>query len=149
MRPVEMRAVEISRSRRGRGVMSARWLSQEWLDEQVRLGASQPERPGATAKLQYVVTGGPDGEISYYWLLEDGKLLEARLGELEGAEVTMTQSYDDAMRIQKGELDANAAFMQGRLKVTGNMAKLMALLPITNSPEYKELQKELLLITDF
>jgi putative sterol carrier protein len=53
------------------------------------------------------------------------------------------------MRIQKGELDANAAFMQGRVKVTGNMAKLMAMLPITNSAEYKQLQVETLEITEF
>jgi putative sterol carrier protein len=53
------------------------------------------------------------------------------------------------MRIQKGELDANAAFMQGRVKVTGNMAKLMSLLPITNSPEYKALQVQVLELTEF
>lgn len=127
----------------------AKWLSQEWLDEGRSLSASQPERPGATARMQYVVTGGPEGDVKYYWVLENGKLLESKLGELEDAEVTLTQSYDDAMRIQKGELDPNAAFMQGRVKVTGNMAKLMALLPITNSPEYKALQGEILAITEF
>ena len=63
--------------------------------------------------------------------------------------MTLTESYEDAMRIQKGELDANAAFMQGRVKVTGNMAKLMAMLPITNSAEYKQLQVETLEITEF
>ena len=63
--------------------------------------------------------------------------------------MTLTESYEDAMRIQKGELDANAAFMQGRVKVTGNMAKLMAMLPITNSAEYKQLQIETLEITEF
>ena len=83
--------------------------------------------------MQYVITGGPDGDVRYYWVLENGKLLESKLGELPDAEVTLTQTYEDAMRIQKGELDANAAFMQGRIKVTGNMAKLLALLPITNS----------------
>jgi putative sterol carrier protein len=82
-------------------------------------------------------------------VLEDGKLLESRLGELSDAEVTLTESYEDAMRIQKNELDANAAFMQGRVKVTGNMAKLMAMLPITNSAEYKQLQVETLEITEF
>jgi putative sterol carrier protein len=82
-------------------------------------------------------------------VLEDGKLLESRLGELPDAEVTLTESYEDAMRIQKNELDANAAFMQGRVKVTGNMAKLMAMLPITNSAEYKQLQVETLEITEF
>jgi putative sterol carrier protein len=99
--------------------------------------------------LQYVITGGPDGDIRYYWVLENGKLLESRLGELPDAEVTLTESYEDAMHIQKNELDANAAFMQGRVKVTGNMAKLMAMLPITNSAEYKQLQVDTLEITEF
>ena len=102
----------------------AKWLTQEWLDEGRKLAEGQPERPGATARMQYVVTGGPDGDVRYYWVLENGKLLESQLGDLPDAEVTLTQSYEDAMRIQKGELDANAAFMQGRVKVTGNMAKL-------------------------
>ncbi len=127
----------------------AKWLTEEWLDEGLKLAESQPERPGATARMQYVVTGGPEGDIKYYWVLENGKLLESRLGELADAEVTLTESYEDAMRIQKGELDANAAFMQGRVRVTGNMAKLMSLLPITNSPEYKALQAEILVDTEF
>jgi len=105
--------------------------------------------PGSFRETQYVITGGPDGDIRYYWLLENGKLLDSQLGELPDAEVTLTESYEDAMRIQKGELDANAAFMQGRVKVTGNMAKLMAMLPITNSAEYKQLQVETLEITEF
>jgi putative sterol carrier protein len=99
--------------------------------------------------MQYVVTGGPDGDIKYYWILENGKLLESQIGELPDAEVTLTQTYDDAQKIQKGELDANAAFMQGRVKVTGNMAKLMALLPLTNAPEYKELQTQIAGITEY
>ena len=127
----------------------AKWLTQEWLDEGTRLSATQPERPGATARMQYVVTGGPDGDIRYYWILENGKLLESNIGELEDAEVTLTQTWEDAERIQKGELDANAAFMQGRVRVTGNMAKLMSLLPITNSAEYKALQTEILELTEF
>ena len=126
-----------------------KWLSQEWLDESKKLAEGQPERPGASARMQYVVTGGPDGDIKYYWVLENGKLLESQLGEMPDPEVTLTQSYEDALKIQKGELDANAAFMQGRVKVTGNMAKLMSLLPLTNGPEYKALQEEINNITDY
>ena len=127
-----------------------RFLSQEWHDETRRMAEGQPERPGASARMQYVVTGGPGGEdIRYFWVLENGKLLESALGDLEDAEITLTQSYDDAVAIQKGELDASAAFMQGRVKVTGNMAKLMSLLPITGSPEYKELQGEIREITEY
>ena len=127
----------------------AKWLTQEWLDEERRLAESQPERPGASTRMQYVVTGGPDGDVKYYWILENGKLVESGLGELRDAEVTLTTDYHDAMKVQQGELDPNAAFMQGRVKVTGNMAKLMALLPITNSPEYKQFQEELRAVTEY
>ena len=126
-----------------------KFLTQEWLDEQKRLAESQPERPGASARMQYVVTGAPGGDIEYYWVLEDGRLTEAQVGNLDDAEVTLTQTWDDAVQIQKGDLDVNAAFMQGRVKVTGNMAKVMSLLPLTNSPEYKQLQDDLRAITEY
>jgi putative sterol carrier protein len=75
--------------------------------------------------------------------------MDSQLGEDPDADFTLTFAYDDAAKIQKGELDPNAAFMQGRMKVTGNMAKLMSLLPLTNSPEYRGLQEEIRGITDF
>jgi len=127
----------------------SKYLSQEWLDETRGMAGSQPERPGASARMQYVVSGGPDGDIKYYWVLQDGKLLESSLGEVDDADFTMSLSYDDSVKVQQGELDANAAFMQGRMKVAGNMAKLMQLLPLTNSPEYKALQAEIRTITDY
>jgi putative sterol carrier protein len=61
----------------------------------------------------------------------------------------MSLTYEDSLKIQQGELDANAAFMQGRIKVNGNMAKLMSLLPITSSAEYRELQTKIREITEY
>ncbi|MGP8066521.1 MAG: SCP2 sterol-binding domain-containing protein [Acidimicrobiales bacterium] len=127
----------------------AKWLTQEWLDESTRLAATQPVHPGASARLQYVVTGGPAGDVAYYWIVQDGQLVENRLGELADSEVTLTESYEDAKRMQQGELDTNTAFMQGKVKVTGDIAKLMALLPITMSPEFAEFEKQVLAITEF
>jgi|SRR5680860_270371 len=127
----------------------AKYMTQEWLDEAHKLAEGQPERPGASAKMQYVLTGGPEGDVKYYWVLENGKLLESKLGELPDVDFTMTLSYDDSVKVQKGELDANAAFMQGRMKVTGNMGKLMQLMPLTNSPEYKALQEDIANITEY
>lgn len=127
----------------------AKFLSKEWMDESAKLAEGQPERPGATASMQYVITGAPDGEVKYYVTIENGHLVKQDLGELPDAEITMTMTYDDHVKVQKGELDANAAFMQGRVKVAGNMAKLMSLLPLTNSPEYKDLQQRIREITEF
>ena len=127
----------------------AKYLSQEWLDEGRKLSDEFPERPGASARMQYVVTGTPDGDVKYYWVLENGKILESTTGEDTSADFTLTTTYDDSVKIQKGELDANAAFMQGRMKVTGNMGKLMQLMPLTNSPEYKELQEQVREITEY
>jgi putative sterol carrier protein len=127
----------------------SKWLTQEWLDESLELARDQPERPGSNVHLQYVVTDGPDGDIFYYWIVVDGRLSECRLGELADAEVTLTQTYDDAMAVQRGELDATAAFMQGRMKVAGDVGKLMALLPITTSPEFKTFTDAVNAITEF
>src|SRR3954453_14863982 len=127
----------------------SKWLSQEWLDETRKMAESQPERPGASARMQYVVTGGPEGDINYYWVLENGKLQDSKLGEIADSDFTMTMTYDDSVKIQKGELDPNAAFMQGRMKVTGNMGKLMSLMPLTQSPEYAAIQEKIRGITEY
>ncbi len=126
-----------------------KYLSQEWLDTQQEIAQEFPERPGATARLQYIVTGGPDGEIRYHWTVENGKLHEDELGEDPDAEVIMTLTYDDAVKIQKAELDETAAFMQGRLKVKGNMGKLMNLMPLTQSPEYKTIKAKVTELTEW
>lgn len=126
----------------------AKWLTQEWLDESTRLAASQPERPGATARLQYVITDGPAGDVEYYWVVQDGRLVENRLGHLEEADVTLTESWDDALAIQKGELDVNAAVLQGKVRPSGDIDKLMSLLPITMSPEFQEFNAAVMAMTE-
>lgn len=127
----------------------AKWLTQEWMDEYKSLAESQPIRPGATATIQYEIIDGPDGQVDYYWVVDEGKLIECQLGKLDEPELILTQTYEDAMAIQKGDLDATAAFMQGKVRVVGNMGKLMALLPVTTSSEYRELQKEVVAKTEF
>jgi putative sterol carrier protein len=125
------------------------YLSQEWPDEFVTSAADQPNRPGATVKIQYKATGGPAGDIDYYWIVDEGKILDAKLGTIDEADFTMTTAYDDAAKVQRGEMDATAAFMQGKMKVAGNMARMMSLLPITNSPEWKALQEKVNAITEY
>ena len=77
-----------------------KYLTQEWMDRARELAADFPETPGASVRMQQVITGAPEGEVTYYTVIEDGKTLEQALGEdPEGAEVTLTNTYDDAVKI--------------------------------------------------
>jgi putative sterol carrier protein len=120
----------------------AKFLTQEWLDLQKELAQDFPERPGASARMQYKVSGAPDGDVTFHTVIDNGKIVENALGEDDQAEFTMAVGYDDFSSVNKGELDANAAFMQGRIKVTGNMGKLMLLMPLTQSAEYKAIAEK-------
>jgi putative sterol carrier protein len=127
----------------------AKWLTQPWLDEVRKLAQDQPARPGVSARVQVVVTGGPDGETASSWVVEEGMLADARLGRLDEPDVTFTAGHDVAVSIQKGELDPSAAFMQGNVKVAGDMSKVMALLPVTSTVEYRRLVDDLATHTEF
>ncbi len=74
--------------------------------------------------IQFEVEEGPEGEANYYLSASGGRAVMA-LGDLENADVTVKQSYDTAVAIFKGELNTQTAFMTGKLKVSGNLAKLM------------------------
>jgi len=74
--------------------------------------------------IQFNTEDGPNGEVDYY-LKSSGGTSNLALGRLDDADVTVKQSYDTAAAISKGELNTQTAFMTGKLKVSGNLAKLM------------------------
>ena len=78
----------------------------------------------ADLSIQFETEDGPDGAVNYY-LSASGGVTELALGDADGADVTVKQSYDTAAAISKGELNTQTAFMTGKLKVSGNLAKLM------------------------
>lgn len=126
-----------------------RFLSQEWLEARLELDRDLPERSGASARVQLVVSGGPGGEVKHHVLVEDGRLREAGLGIDADAAVTVTAGYDVAVLVARGELDLNAAFMQGRVKVTGDMGQFLAVLPLTQSDAYRVGAERLVDRTEF
>jgi putative sterol carrier protein len=75
--------------------------------------------------LEQVVTGSPDGNVSYFVVVENGtaRLVESASAE-EVPDLTITSDWDTAAAIAKGELATQAAIMQGRLRVRGNLATL-------------------------
>src|SRR5687767_12862858 len=110
--------------------MAVKFLSDEWLSEvESRLNSHegfQNSAKGQSAKLQQVVTGAPDGDVTYGFVIDGGKV-SMQKGDVEGVEATITQDYDTAVKLSKGELQGQAAFMQGKLKISGNLMKMMQL----------------------
>jgi putative sterol carrier protein len=117
--------------------MAVKFLSEEWAQEVTNALNSSDEfqsaASGQQVKLQQVITDAPDGgEHKYYFELDGGKV-NIGIGELADAEATLTQSYEVAVAITKQELNAQNAFMQGKLKISGNMMKLMQLQGVFNA----------------
>ncbi len=110
--------------------MGVQYLSEDWaaaLDEAL---ANHDGFKGAIASanplgIQFTVTDGSDaGPVNYYLKIADGSS-ELSLGEIEGADATITSDYETAAGISKGDLNTQTAFMTGKIKVAGNLAVLM------------------------
>ncbi len=106
----------------------SKFLSEEWAQEATNALNSHEGFKNAIGAadlgIQFSTTDAPDGEVDYYLSTSGGNATLA-LGTLEGADVTVKQNYDTAAAIAKGELNTQTAFMTGKLKVSGNLAKLM------------------------
>jgi hypothetical protein len=127
----------------------SRWLTDGWFDEARALAAGLPRHPGVSARIRCEVIGGSDGDRSFSWVITDGAVVEVRAGAVEDPDVTLTAGWEDAMAVQRGELDPSAAFMQGRMKVSGSMAVMMVLLPLTRDPAYQDLVRRVAEVTEF
>ena len=113
-------------------------------------GAGLPERPGATARIQHVVTGTPDGEVAYTLQIVDGRVTGTSVGRDDAAaDCTFLEPYADAVSMAKGELDLHVGFMRGRLKMSGSSGSLLDVLPCTQSAEYRDLVSQVAASTSF
>ncbi len=117
--------------------MAVKFLTEEWASTMTdALNNSEEFKQAASGQqvtLQQVVTDTPDGgEAKYFFKLADGNA-QVGLGEASDAEATITQNYETAVAIVKQELNAQNAFMQGKLKISGNMMKLMQLQGVFNA----------------
>lgn len=75
--------------------------------------------------LQFEVSDAPEGTESRYYIAISEGSAAAEAGDVDEADATITNNYETATAISKGELNTQMAFMTGKLKVSGNMAKLM------------------------
>jgi len=77
------------------------------------------------ARIQQIITTD-EGEKRYWTTIEDGTIAMG-MGDLDGPDATIRQSYDTAVALAKRELSPVTGFMMGKIKVEGNMGMLMGL----------------------
>ncbi len=110
-----------------------RYLSLEWLDAlTAEVAASDTLQELATQHtvgVTQVVTGGPEGTVVYHLQIGAGT---ARFGAGPAfpEDVRMEQTWDTAVGVATGTLNAQEAFIKGRILLTGSQQKLVDSQPV-------------------
>jgi len=113
--------------------MSYAFLSPEWIEAAKGIRtkyADQAMQVTTSIRLNGIVTDAPfgDGPVEIQVDTSSGTV-HMELGLLDGPDLTITTDYDTALKIfvDQDQAGAMQAFMGGRIKVQGDMMKLMAL----------------------
>jgi hypothetical protein len=121
------------------------WLSAAWLEQAAgALGAlALPSAP--TASVRCTVAGGAEdgSDVVTTARLADGRLVDWAPGDDGDVALALTLSDADAWAVLSGEVGLPVAFMQGRLKVEGDMAIVLELLAQASTPAAEEARSSL------
>jgi hypothetical protein len=110
-----------------------RYLSLAWIDELSRVVAGDDELTRLAGEheigVTQVVSGGPEGEVVYHLQVADGR---ARFGagSAEPEHVRMEQSWDTAVAVATGDLNAQEAFVNGHIRLFGDQQRLIDAQPV-------------------
>ena len=109
--------------------MGVKFLSPEWAQAASNTLAHHAgflsAIEGVGVSLQFGVRDGPErSDTSYYVKVADGSAA-IKIGTIRKADVSVTTDYTTAAAISRGDLNIQMAFFSGKLKVAGNLAKLM------------------------
>ena len=106
-----------------------KFLTKEWLEALTLALQAHEGFKGATATteltLQFEVSDAPEGTEHTYLITLSGGSVQASAGPGASPDVTITNSYETAAAIAKNELNTQMAFMTGKIKVAGNLTKLI------------------------
>jgi len=128
--------------------MAHEFLSEDWFTEVDKLREEfkdmEPSASVADMKLNIVVTGAPSGDTEVH--MAGG---EFGRGLIDDAPTKLTVPYDVAKSVfVEGNQQAGMqAFMQGQIKVEGDMSRLMAMQSQSPDPNQQKIQERIKEIT--
>ena len=113
--------------------MSHQFLSEEWMSAAKAIREKYAEtaaKPTASIRMNQVITDVPfgDGTVKAFLDTSSGEVV-MELGELDPADVTVTTDYATAraLFVEQDQAASMQAFMGGKIKVQGDMMKMMAM----------------------
>ncbi len=110
-----------------------RYLSLEWLAALTTEVAGSAELQALAQKhtigVTQVVTDGPEGTVVYHLQVGDG-VAAFGAGSAFPDDVRMEQTWETAVGVATGELNAQEAFIKGRILLTGSQQKLVEAQPV-------------------
>lgn len=98
------------------------FLSPDWFEAAADHLAQLQPVAGISASVQYVVSGCPDGKLTFHAEISDGMVASLQQGKAADPDIILSCSYDTALAAISGEQSPEAIFMSGALKVEGNHA---------------------------
>lgn len=101
-----------------------RFLTAEWLGELQRAAATAAVPADADIVVAHEVSGTPSGDVCFRFTAAGGRV-ELEWGTTDGAQVTLIEDYGTAVAIARGELTAQQAVAEGRLKLRGDVGALV------------------------
>lgn len=109
------------------------FLSKEWMDAAKAIRekyADQTSEITISVRMNQIITDSPfgDGDIKLYLDTSSGSLV-MEPGELDTPDLTLTTDYETAKKIfvDQDQAAGMQAFMAGKIKVQGDMMKMMAM----------------------
>lgn len=110
-----------------------RYLSLDWIDELTREVASSEQladlADAHAIGVTQVVRGGPEGDVTYHLQVGGGDA-SFGAGVADPEDVRMEQEWDTAVAVATGELNAQEAFLSGRIRLYGDQQKLLGAQPV-------------------
>ncbi|MEM1333893.1 MAG: SCP2 sterol-binding domain-containing protein [Actinomycetota bacterium] len=76
-----------------------------------------------------VVSDGPEGDVTYHLDVRDGTAAFGA-GPADPEDVKMEQSWETAVAVATGELNAQEAFINGHIRLFGDQQKLLESQPV-------------------
>ncbi len=120
--------------------------SDEWIEQAAHAAAARSVA-GLSVTVSTAIEKSPAGKVAWTETFA-GSDVTVETGATKGADVVLTAKFVDFVRLLDGEVTAAAHFMQGRLKMSGDMSKWLEMLPLWDSDVATAARKSLGEATD-